>query len=87
MVWIGNHVKIGKRCIIKDCCVIDDHVVLGDDTVIPPFTRVFYDNVNQQQQQECLTVSQAELPPSMTVELQEKAMEQYDAFVNVQRAR
>jgi len=85
MVWIGNHVKIGKRCIIKDCCVIDDHVVLGDDTVIPPFTRVFYDNGNQQQQ--CLTVSQAELPPSMTVELQEKAMEQYDAFVNVQRAR
>ena len=81
MVLVGNNVKIGKRCIIKDCCVIDSNVVLGDDTVVPPFTRVYYDGNNS------VTLSMTELPPSMTVELQEKSMDQYDAFANLQRAR
>ena len=37
--WIGWGVKIGERCIIKDCCVIAPNVTIPPDTVIPPFTR------------------------------------------------
>jgi dynactin-5 len=82
MVSIGNDVKIGKRCIIKDCCVIDSNVVLGDDTVVPPFTRVFQDGNNNDD-----NVIMAELPPSMTVELQEKSMDLYHDFSNSQRVK
>lgn len=78
MVVIGSNAKIGQRCIIKDCCVIDSDVVLGDDTVVPPFTRIFMDGNRLEWQ---------ELPPSMTVDLQEKAMDQYDSFASEQRVR
>ena len=78
MVVIGTDVTIGQRCIIKDCCVIDSNVVLGDDTVVPPFTRIYMDGDQLRWQ---------ELPPSMSVDLQEQAMDQYDSFAIEQRAR
>ena len=44
-VTIGNHVKIGKDCIIgafvviKDCCEIADGSIIAPFTVIPPFSH------------------------------------------------
>lgn len=78
MVVIGEGAQIGQRCIIKDCCVIDNGVVLGDDTVVPPFTRISMDGDKLRMQ---------ELPPSMSVDLQEQAMDQYDTFANERRVR
>jgi dynactin-5 len=80
LVNVGDNVKIGKRCIIKDCCVIASNVVLGDDTVVPPFTRVANDGTSSR-------LKMSELPPSMTIELQDKAMDQYQEFTNLQRVR
>ncbi|CAB9511538.1 Dynactin subunit 5 [Seminavis robusta] len=81
MVHIGENVKIGKRCMIKDCCIIDSNVILGDDTVVPPFTRISYDG------EDAFTLKLTELPPSMTVDMQEQAMDNYDTFASKQRAR
>ena len=80
LVVVGDNVTLGKRCIIKDCCVVDSGVALGDDTVVPPFTRVAKDGTSTRLQM-------AELPPSMTMELQEKSMEQYNEFTRLQRVR
>ena len=84
MVHVGEGAQIGKRCIIKDCCVIEAGVILGDDTVVPPFTRIFqkpkYFDAPR-------GVVMKELPPSMSVELQERAMDNYDSFANLQRGR
>jgi dynactin 5 len=78
MVRIGNNAMLGERCVIKDCCIIDPYVILGKDTVIPPFTRVYYDGSSP-------ILHYAELPPSLTVDLQEQAMDHYDVFANQQR--
>ena len=75
MVWIGDNVKIGKRCIIKDNCIIESGVTLGDDTVIPPFTRISVKNP---------TVYQ-ELPPSVAVQMQEISLDRYSDFKQEQR--
>ena len=75
VVWIGDNVKIGKRCIIKDNCIIENGVILGDDTVIPPFTRLSAKNP---------TVYH-ELPPSMAVQMQELSLDRYAEFKQMQR--
>jgi tetrahydrodipicolinate N-succinyltransferase len=75
VVWIGDNVKIGRRCIIKDNCIIESGVTLGDDTVIPPFTRISVKNP---------TVYQ-ELPPSVAVQMQEISLDRYSDFKQEQR--
>jgi dynactin-5 len=77
MVWIGDHVQLGKRCIIKDNCVLEAGVVLGDDTVVPPFTRISVRNPTMPQ----------ELPPSVAVQLQEISLDRYQEFKQAQRSR
>lgn len=48
---IGNHVKIGKRCIIHPNVVIMDYCEIGDDVIIQPGTIVgsdaFYYNIKK----------------------------------------
>ena len=75
MVWIGDNVKLGKRCIVKDNCFIENGVVLGDDVVVPPFTRLSAKNPTFQQ----------ELPPSMTVRMQEISLDRYQEFRQAQK--
>jgi acetyltransferase-like isoleucine patch superfamily enzyme len=77
VVWIGDNVKIGKRCIIKDNCVIESGVTLGDDTVIPPFTRISRSNPTAYQ----------ELPPRTSALLQEMTIDRFTQFAQVQRER
>jgi dynactin 5 len=77
LCWIGDGVKIGQRCILKDCCVVADGTVIPADTVIPPFTRVF-SSANGR-------LVTTELPPSVAVELQERALESYQEFAAMQR--
>jgi dynactin-5 len=77
MVWIGDDVKLGKRCIIKDNCIIESGAVLGDDTVVPPFTRISAKNPTFQQ----------ELPPSMAVQMQEVSLDRYQEFKQAERER
>ena len=77
MVWIGDHVKIGKRCIIKDNCIIESNVILGDDTVIPPFTLISLKNPTFYQ----------ELPPSVAVQTQEVSLDRYAEFKQEQRGK
>ena len=84
MVHVGEGTRIGQRCIIKDCCVIEAGVVLGDDTVVPPFTRISQATPNGNKRN---GIVMTELPPSMSVELQERSMDDYDSFANLQRAR
>lgn len=75
VVWIGDNVKFGKRCIIKDNCVIESGVNLGDDTVVPPFTRISATN----------PTIYHELPPSMAVQMQEISLDRYAEFKQEQR--
>lgn len=70
MVWIGANVKLGKRCIIKDNCVIEPGIEIADDTIVPPFTRVSTNT----------TADFEELPPSVSVQLQEVSITTYDEF-------
>mmetsp|Transcript_48539 Transcript_48539/g.117417 ORF Transcript_48539/g.117417 Transcript_48539/m.117417 type:complete len:201 (-) Transcript_48539:34-636(-) len=77
MVWIGDNVTIGKRCIVKDNCVIESGVTLGNDTVIPPFTRITASNPKSYQ----------ELPPRTSALLQEKTIDNFTQFAQVQRER
>jgi acyl-[acyl carrier protein]--UDP-N-acetylglucosamine O-acyltransferase len=77
VVWIGDGVKIGKRCIIKDNCVIEPNVVLADDTVIPPFTLISKKN----------PTFYHELPPSVAVQTQEVSLDRYAEFKQEQRGK
>ena len=77
MVWIGDGVKIGERCIIKDNCIIEAGVVLGNDTVIPPFTLISKMNPTSYQ----------ELPPSVAVQTQEVSLDRYSEFKQEQRGK
>ena len=77
MVWIGDNVTLGKRCIIKDNVVIESGTILGDDTVVPPFTRIAAKNPALHQ----------ELPPSMAVQMQEVSLDRYQEFKQSQREK
>jgi len=68
LCWIGKNVQAGPRCIVKDCCVVADGTVIPADTVIPPFHRVFT---------EYGRICTLELPPSVAVELQQRATNMY----------
>jgi UDP-3-O-[3-hydroxymyristoyl] glucosamine N-acyltransferase len=50
-VFVGNHVRIGERCVIHPNVVIMDHCVIGDDVVIQAATVIgsdaFYYNTNK----------------------------------------
>jgi len=70
MVWIGDNVKLGKRCIIKDNCVIESGTEIGDGTIVPPFTRISKAKISNYQ----------ELPPSVAVQLQEVSISRFDEF-------
>eukprot|EP00980_Cylindrotheca_fusiformis_P016940 scaffold5157_cov100-Cylindrotheca_fusiformis.AAC.12 len=70
MVWIGDNVKLGKRCIIKDNCVIEAGIEIGEDTIVPPFTRV----------STIASTDFEELPPSLSLQLQEVSITSYDEF-------
>jgi acetyltransferase-like isoleucine patch superfamily enzyme len=74
---MGDNVKIGKRCIIKDNCIVEPGVTLGDDTVVPPFTRISARNPTFFQ----------ELPPSMATQMQELSLDRYADFKQDQRER
>lgn len=75
---IGDNVKAGERCILKDCCVVAERTTIPADMVLPPFT--FLSVVNGR-------LSMTELPPAVAVELQEQAMERYQEFVATERAK
>lgn len=77
MVWIGDHVRLGPRVIIKDNCIIEDHVTLGADTVVPPFSRISAQN----------PLLPKELPPSMAVHRQEVSLDRYQEFQREERVK
>ncbi len=77
VVWVGDHVKIGNRCIIKDNCIVEKGVTLGDDSVIPPFTRISVKNPSSYQ----------ELPPSVAAQMQELSLDRYADFKQEQREK
>jgi acetyltransferase-like isoleucine patch superfamily enzyme len=77
VVWMGNNVIIGDRCIIKDNCIVEAGVVLGDDTVIPPFTRISIRHPTMYH----------ELPPSMSVQMQQISLDRYTEFKQGQRGQ
>jgi dynactin-5 len=78
LVWIGDDVKIGKRCILKDNCIVETGVVLGDDTVVPPFTLIPKNGTY---------LDQTELPPSMALQMQELSLDRFQEFRQAQRDR
>lgn len=81
---VGDNVTIGPRCIIKDCCIIDANTFIPPDTVIPPFTRVMMAaSSNNNTIYRRLLFS--ELPPSISIRLQEQTMEYYQEFSSNQR--
>lgn len=93
---IGQRVRLGQRVIVKDCCVILDDVVLGDDTVIPPFTLVSKASPLRASSGNEPSVPLAsyapsffctELPPSTSSEMQERSIELYAEFSEVQARR
>lgn len=66
--WIGNAVQLGERVIIKDAVIVQDGVSIPADTVVPPFT---YMKENGEWH---------ELPPAITIELQERSEQYYHDF-------
>jgi len=78
LCWLGQNVQAGPRCILKDCCVVADDTVIPADTVIPPFHRAHTDETDGRF---CTTP----LPPSVAVELQERATNLYHEFVAAQK--
>jgi dynactin 5 len=93
--WIGHGVFLGPRVIVKDGCVIADGVVLAADTTVPPWTRVFLLPNTADTHDDTRTTTTAtannknnsnnwewkELPPSIAVELQERAVQRYQKQV------
>lgn len=71
--WIGDSVRLGERVIIKDAVIVQDGVTIPADTVIPPFT---YMKANG---------AWHELPPAITVELQERSKQYYQDFAATQK--
>lgn len=63
--YIGNHVQLGERVLLKDAVIVQNHATIPADTVVPPFT---YIKVNGEWE---------ELPPAITVELQERSKQYY----------
>lgn len=78
LCWLGRNVQAGPRCIIKDCCVVADNTVIPADTVIPPFHRAYNDADDGR-------FGTTPLPPSVAVELQERATDLYHEFVAAQK--
>ncbi|KAL5108411.1 Dynactin subunit 5 [Taenia crassiceps] len=35
---IGDHVFVGRRCVLKDACALLDNTVLAPETIVPPFS-------------------------------------------------
>ena len=88
VVWIGNNVKIGKRCIIKDNCIIESNIVLGNDTVIPPFTLLSSSSSSSNNNSSSIknnSNTYEELPPSVAVTTQEVSLDRYSEFKQEQR--
>ena len=79
LCWIGKNVQAGPRCIVKDCCVVAEGTVIPADTVVPPFHRVFTGEYGR--------LCTLELPPSVAVELQERATNIYHEFVAAQKRK
>ncbi len=61
--------------LIKDGCVVEDGDAIPADTTVPPFTRI------------SRTGGWKELPPAITVELQDRSRQYYHDFAQQQRAR
>jgi len=76
---VGRNVNAGPRSIVKDCCVIADDTVIPADTLIPPFHRAYTDVGGR--------FCTMELPPSVAVELQERATNIYHDFVAAQKGK
>ena len=79
LCWIADNVKLSARSIVKDCCVVVEHTVIPADAVIPPFTFVSVSNSGR--------LVTTPLPPAVSVELQERAMEVFQDFAASQRKK
>lgn len=66
--WIGDSVRLGERVILKDAVIVQDGATIPADAVVPPFT---YMKENGEWH---------ELPPAITVELQERSKQYYHDF-------
>ena len=77
LCWVGRHVQIRSRALIKDCCVVADFTVVPADAVVPPFHRAY----TAPDGRFCTTP----LPPAVAVELQERAVRLYHDFVAAQK--
>eukprot|EP00566_Odontella_aurita_P026221 CAMPEP_0113567090 /NCGR_PEP_ID=MMETSP0015_2-20120614/23084_1 /TAXON_ID=2838 /ORGANISM="Odontella" /LENGTH=182 /DNA_ID=CAMNT_0000469449 /DNA_START=48 /DNA_END=596 /DNA_ORIENTATION=+ /assembly_acc=CAM_ASM_000160 len=75
-VIVGEDCTLGSRCIVKDCCRIENGTVVAPDTVIPPFSVV------AGRPGKVI----GELPESAAVELVDRSLAEYTAFVKVQEA-
>lgn len=73
-VCIGDHVSLGERVIIKDNCSIANGVKIPADTVVPPFTHVSMNAAS--------SIVMIDLPPGITVELNEMAIAKYQQFIS-----
>jgi dynactin 5 len=81
--YIGNHVTLGPRVIIKDACMICDNVTISADTVVPPFTRIS-NSSNDKSNTSNITM---ELSPATVHMMQEESMEVYQEFATKQKQR
>lgn len=92
LCWIGRGVTIGARSIVKDCCVVAAHTTIPTDTVIPPFTRVSNTIISGSSSSSSsnnarVRLVMTPLPPSVAVELQERAVEAFQGFCAIQKQR
>ena len=71
--WIGDKVRLGERVLLKDAVIVQDGATVPADTVVPPFT---YIQTNGEWH---------ELPPAVTVELQERSKQYYHDFATTQK--
>lgn len=71
--WIGDSVQLGERVILKDAVIVQDGVSIPADTVVPPFTLMKENG------------EWHELPPAITVELQERSKQYYHDFASAQK--